>query len=348
MGKAIRWLKGLFGMKQKYLQRERLEKKDDDTVTLGRPGKGISATALCSHPTTVSPNITPADAAWLSSFFSDEGQSEHAIAVAAATAAAADAAVAAAHAAAEVVRLTSRGGGALFFRETLAAVKIQSVFRGHLGRKALRGLKGLVKIQAAVRGYLVRKETAATFESIKAVMRAQASVRARRFQETRKSGRHPWPYEDPINIHDDDNPKIVEIDSLSPPLSCRIPARSSTGDGRSCQIPGELGFPAVQSTPATPANRVCSESSTCFRSCRRDPNYMADTEAFRAKSRSQSAPKQRPDPKRRAPQMMTEARASVSWPARVEMSSSWSDSRELVNLKSAVIAKLDNRSMGFY
>ncbi|VFQ87828.1 unnamed protein product [Cuscuta campestris] len=344
MGKATRWLKGLFGLKQKNLQRERIEKKDDDTVTLGRPGKGISAAAaaLCNHPTTVSPNITPADAAWLSSFFSDEGQSEHAIAVAAATAAAADAAVAAAHAAAEVVRLTNRGGGALFFRETLAAVKIQSVFRGHLGRKALRGLKGLVKIQAAVRGYLVRKETAATFESIKAVMRAQASVRARRFQETRKSCD-----EDRTNIYDDDNPKIVEIDSLSPPLSCRIPARSSTGDRLNYPVSGELGFPAVQSTPVTPGSRVCSESSTCFRSCRRDPNYMADTEAFRAKSRSHSAPKQRPDPKRRAPQMMTEARASVSWPARVKMSSSWSDSRELVNLKSAVIAKLD-RSIGFY
>lgn len=73
---------------------------------------------------------------------------KHAIAVAAATAAVAEAALAAAHAAAEVVRLTSSngvGGGATRaasaahvsssrnrWTEDLAAVKIQSAFRGYL------------------------------------------------------------------------------------------------------------------------------------------------------------------------------------------------------------------------
>lgn len=80
--------------------------------------------------------IPAVDSAWLRSLIadSDKEQSKHAIAVAAATAAAADAAVAAAQAAVAVVRLTSHGRGALFSggRERLAAVKIQTIFRGFL------------------------------------------------------------------------------------------------------------------------------------------------------------------------------------------------------------------------
>lgn len=64
---------------------------------------------------------------------------KHAIAVAAATAAVAEAALAAAHAAAEVVRLTNSGGAGsssvaahVSRNRHVAAIKIQSAFRGYL------------------------------------------------------------------------------------------------------------------------------------------------------------------------------------------------------------------------
>ncbi|MED6180911.1 IQ-domain [Stylosanthes scabra] len=111
---------------------------------------------------------------------------KHAIAVAAATAAVAEAALAAAHAAAEVVRLTSGSGAATpaqvqhRLAAEIAAVKIQSAFRGYLARRALRALKALVKLQALVRGHIVRKQSADMLRRMQTLVRLQARARASR------------------------------------------------------------------------------------------------------------------------------------------------------------------------
>ncbi|XP_062215580.1 protein IQ-DOMAIN 12-like isoform X2 [Phragmites australis] len=104
----------------------------------------------------------------------EEEQSKRAMAVALASAAAAEAAVAAAQAAAEVVRLTGQPAS----RKEQAAVAIQSAYRGYLGRRALRALKGLVRLQALIRGQAVRRQTAATLRGLESLMKIQARHRS--------------------------------------------------------------------------------------------------------------------------------------------------------------------------
>lgn len=414
MGRATRWLKGLFGIKKDKENSNSGNRKDKKWYAFG------NSAGLCNNPGTIPPNISAAEANWLKSYYteSEKEQNKHAIAVAAASAAAADAAVAAAQAAVAVVRLTSHGRGTMFGggRERLASVKIQAVFRGYLARKALRALKGLVKLQAHVRGYLVRKLATETLHSMQALIRAQATVRSHkarglkknetnifeirarksmeRFDDTRSehtgpihSRRLSASLDSTINTIDG-SPKIVEVDTgrpksrsrrpalsntsvsdfsddplyqtLSSPLPTRIPARLSIPDCRNFQEYSDWGltgdecrFSTAQSTPrfansggsnapVTPAKSVCGDN--LFRGYGNYPNYMANTQSFKAKLRSYSAPKQRPEPgpkKMLSLNEMMESRSSLSG---VRMQRSCSQAQEVINFKNAIMSKLERSS----
>ncbi|KAL0429871.1 UNVERIFIED_CONTAM: hypothetical protein Sradi_0613100 [Sesamum radiatum] len=281
MGKATRWLRGLLGMKKDKQNLDsnsnsggKMEKRRWSFVKPAKDSGGLAQIPV---------HVPPADAAWLRSLVADseKEQNKHAIAVAAATAAAADAAVAAAQAAVAVVRLTSQGRG-LFGggRERWAAMKIQTVFRGFLARKALRALRGLVKLQALVRGYLVRKRAAATLHSMQALIRAQAAIRSQRarrstnsdhrfqpemrarksiekFDEARSDQFHSKRISasyDPYLNSFDESPKIVEIDTYGPKSRSRrmSTCMSEYGDDQYYQVtssPLPCSFPTRLPVP---------------------------------------------------------------------------------------------------
>ncbi|XP_076909247.1 protein IQ-domain 26-like [Bidens hawaiensis] len=355
MGRTTRWLKGVFGIKKSKDSGDR------------NNNNNLSCIGRSRRDPTISPPIKP-----MYSTPSEEEQSRHAIAVAAATAAAADAAVAAAQAAVAIVKLTSQGGfvggGG---REFTAAVKIQSLFRGYLSRKALRALKGLVKLQALVRGYMVRKQAAATLRSMEAMVRAQSSICAPRFHAIsnlqNSKGFDEARSEYTTSIHSrrlsssfetptiEESPKIVEIDTGRPrsrwaPGYINNPSAQHSSPQRH-QSPARLPLPSSQShefewaqhlglsryRPVSPSKSVCTDGSSSNRS------YMANTKSFNAKLRSQSAPKQRPDfgfghKKKMSLNEMMEPRNSISYG--VKMHRSTSQAQEPTSFKSAVSGRL--------
>ncbi|CAI9773570.1 unnamed protein product [Fraxinus pennsylvanica] len=63
-------------------------------------------------------------------------------------------------------------------RQEWAAVRIQSMFRAFLAKRALRALRALVRLQAIVRGRLVRKQADVTLRCMQALVRVQARVRS--------------------------------------------------------------------------------------------------------------------------------------------------------------------------
>ncbi|XP_059646921.1 protein IQ-DOMAIN 2-like [Cornus florida] len=109
-------------------------------------------------------------------------QTKHAYSVAVATAVAAEAAVAAAQAAVEVVRLTTVTQFTGKSKEEVAAIRIQTAFRGYLAKRALRALRGLVRLKSLVQGPTVQRQTTHTLRCMQTLSRVQSQVHSRRIR----------------------------------------------------------------------------------------------------------------------------------------------------------------------
>ncbi|KAK4265664.1 hypothetical protein QN277_026685 [Acacia crassicarpa] len=196
--------------------------------------------------------------------------------------------------------------------EEAAAIKIQSVFRSYLARKALNALRGIVKLQALVRGQLVRKQASATLRCMEALFSAQAracALRIRMASEPKSNQRHStitrhvYDFDDETDMETEENIRIVKVD-----------VSGSRENGRNRKEENHKVSPAI-SGQSSPASSKPEEKKLSFTSP--VPNYMANTESSRAKFRSLSAPKQRPDTVERQlsrPRASMEARNSSHKP----------------------------------
>ncbi|XP_050370170.1 protein IQ-DOMAIN 9 [Argentina anserina] len=64
--------------------------------------------------------------------------------------------------------------------EDIAAIRIQTAFRAHVARKALRRLKGIVRLQMLTRAYPVQKQATTTLSYLHSWSRIQTDIRNRR------------------------------------------------------------------------------------------------------------------------------------------------------------------------
>nr|GEU54983.1 IQ motif, EF-hand binding site [Tanacetum cinerariifolium] len=257
---------------------------------------------------------------------------KRAILMAAATAKAAEAAATTAHAAAEIIRLTTHRPSSISVKYHIAAILIQTSFRGYLARRALRALKGIVMLQAVIRGQNVRKQATITLRCMQALIRVQTRIQDQRSRLSHDGGRKSTMSEnttfweskhlqdirqrksmsrDGSCIPDDwsDRPQTLEeLDAILQNRKMQLNNRnpSTTMDEQELEESAswlDRWIEAKQWEHQRNCNRTSLDRRDFIKTVEMDssrpssrsvPNYMAATESAKAKIRSQSTPRQRP------------------------------------------------------
>ncbi|KAJ9184262.1 hypothetical protein P3X46_004006 [Hevea brasiliensis] len=80
----------------------------------------------------------------------------------------------------EVVRLVKVNKFAGKPSEEVAAIKIQTAFRGYMARRALRALRGLVRLKSLMEGPTVKRQATHTLQCMQTLARVQSQIHSRR------------------------------------------------------------------------------------------------------------------------------------------------------------------------
>ncbi|RDX96983.1 Protein IQ-DOMAIN 1, partial [Mucuna pruriens] len=90
--------------------------------------------------------------------------------------------VAAGAAVAEVARLSNTPRCKGKMNEEMAAIYIQTAYRGYVARRSLRGLRGLARLKALVQGQSVQRQAATTLQCMQTISHLQSQIRARKMR----------------------------------------------------------------------------------------------------------------------------------------------------------------------
>ncbi|XP_073292664.1 protein IQ-DOMAIN 2-like [Primulina huaijiensis] len=113
---------------------------------------------------------------------SEDEPTKHAYAVAVVTAAADDEDVTVTPVTPEISQPCAVDRFAGKSKEEVAAIRIQTAFRGYLAGRALRALRGLVRLKSLVDGPIVNRQTANTLKCMQALSRVQSQIQSRRIR----------------------------------------------------------------------------------------------------------------------------------------------------------------------
>ncbi|ONK62440.1 uncharacterized protein A4U43_C07F3880 [Asparagus officinalis] len=189
MGKKAKW----FGAVKKVFSPESKEKKSKEkkaennhkTNKLSGVGKykDSDPSSSESYETNCAQNSAPppppqARAVGVKLAEVETEQSRHAYSVAMASSAASVPAVSSAQAAKASAAV--RFGGKS--KEEIAAIRIQTAFRGYLARRALRALRGLVRLKSLIHGNACKRQATTTLRCMQTLARVQSQIRSRRIR----------------------------------------------------------------------------------------------------------------------------------------------------------------------
>ncbi|KAM1648193.1 hypothetical protein ACFX1Q_010240 [Malus domestica] len=183
--------KGWFSSVKKALSPDSKEKKEQRSDKSKKKWFGKQKypefESTSYQPSTILPPLPPREEVKLTNAENEQNNDAYSVPVATtvSTTAVAEPVVSLApptQAAVEVVRLPTITQYAGKSREEVAAIKIQTAFRGYLARRALRALRGLVRLKSLIEGSVVKRQATNTLRCMQTLSRVQSQIRSRRIR----------------------------------------------------------------------------------------------------------------------------------------------------------------------
>ncbi|KAJ6742585.1 IQ-DOMAIN 5-RELATED [Salix viminalis] len=179
MGRKGKW----FSNVKKALSPDSTEKKDQKSNKskkkwFGKQQLDLDSTSL-ENATMQSPPPQPEEVKLIET---TNEENQHAYSVPVVTAAVAEHAPITAQTSTEVFQQTKVNKYVGKSKEEVAAIKIQTAFRGYMARRALRALRGLFRLKSLMEGPTIKRQATHTLRCMQTLARVQSQIHTRRIR----------------------------------------------------------------------------------------------------------------------------------------------------------------------